>query len=217
MISTLRKLPWNQTQLITMHQRHEVYNACFTLVQMLNEAIMYGRGSDILTRQLLKRLSFAAMRCPGLTVLQKDNIACMVGIPELEQRSMGQPRFPSHWVHQYSVVPKRQMPLDVLEVRRLDFNMVLVEISKLTRGHTQWYIAIIREETNYNAACLGVSQRSQMDDILRGTSGYWGHFWFEAGIPYGPEFDRMTLEQAGILEMDAIQRILSRAFDGHNN
>ena len=57
------------------------------------------------------------MGCPGFTAVMKDDIAWMVNLTDLDQRSFGQPRFANSWVHQHSTIPKAGVPLDVIEVR----------------------------------------------------------------------------------------------------
>ena len=117
MISTLKKFPWYMTQHITTKQRYSVWNATCQLVKILVLAVEQKRDEINLTPQLLKRLVNAAMRCPGFTVLQKDSIAFLVTMNEMEMRGYGLPRFASTWTHQYAVAVKPGVPLDVIEVK----------------------------------------------------------------------------------------------------
>ncbi len=46
MISTIRKLPWHEADLITLQQRQDVYKACCDLMTLLTDAITQNRGPD---------------------------------------------------------------------------------------------------------------------------------------------------------------------------
>lgn len=116
MISTIRKFPWYMENHITLGQRYTIYETCTRLITLLMNAIRDRKHEERLTQQLLKRLTNAAMLCPGFTVLQKDNIATMVKMEDMDQRQFNQPRFANLWLHQYVLGPKPGVPLDVLEV-----------------------------------------------------------------------------------------------------
>jgi hypothetical protein len=128
MISTLKKMPWYMTGHITIYQRYTIYKATIDLIRTLTASVSEKRDEVNLSPQLLKRLVAAAMTCPGFTVLQKDDIAYITDMPEMEQRSFGQPRFGHMWRHQYALAPKPGVPLDVVEVSHehrsvIDFNL----------------------------------------------------------------------------------------------
>ena len=53
--------------------------------------------------------------------------------------------------------------------------------------------------------------RSDLLEKSKDTDMYWGYFWVEANYTQGPQFDSMTLAQAGASEIAAIERILARA------
>lgn len=109
------------TELITLRQRHAIYNACFSLIRLLSSAIAHGRHEEILNEPLRKRLVHAAMTCPGFTVVQKDNIATIVDMSESRRLEYGLPRFASSWLHLYALSPKANFPLDMIEVSDLCF------------------------------------------------------------------------------------------------
>ncbi|KAL0468772.1 hypothetical protein QR685DRAFT_445952 [Neurospora intermedia] len=193
MISTIRKLPWQKSDCITIHQRWAVYSATIRLIELLRNTIQR-RDHDshiALNQLLLKRLVNSAMLCPGFSVLQKDNIAFTAGMGEMKQREFNQPRFPDLWTYQLSVCPKPGVPLDVLE----------------------WYIAIIREETNRFVNLKPVSERSEIlsKATKMDSNGYFGFLWHEIGFPTGDEYDNMTLKQAMEMELAAIENCLKRA------
>ena len=193
MISTIRKLPWQKSDRVTVYQRWAVYNATIRLIELLRNTIERNdRDSHIaLDQRLLKRLVNAAMLCPGFSVLQKDNIAFTAGMDEMKQREFNQPRFPDLWTHQLSVCPKPGVPLDVLE----------------------WYIAIIREETTRFVHLKPVSERTDIMNKANkmDNNGYFGFLWHAIGFPTGEEYDNMTLKQAMEKEMGAIEDSIKRA------
>lgn len=121
MISTLRKIPWYMADDITIKQRHSVYETCVKmigiLVGKLERRVRDNAEAERLTPQLLHRLVTVAMLCPGFSVVQKHNIATIAGLSETQSREFNQPRFPDSWRHQWTLVPKAGMPIDVLEVR----------------------------------------------------------------------------------------------------
>ena len=129
MISTLKKFPWFMTELVTIKQRHYIYNAALKMIGFLKETIDRAANparsnrdrdrapnADRLTIQLFNRLIAAAMSCPGFTVNQKDNIAYLAYMDEGGMRSFNQPRLADAWRHQYALGVKPGAPLDVVEV-----------------------------------------------------------------------------------------------------
>lgn len=134
MISTLRKIPWYMADYITIKERHAVYECCMKMIGVLvgkiesfksNEHVRREQTrnskeknveAERLTPQLLDRLVTSAMLCPGFSVVQKHNIATVASLPEQKSRDFNQPRFPDSWRHQWTLIPKADMPIDVLEV-----------------------------------------------------------------------------------------------------
>ncbi|MBE3046412.1 hypothetical protein IMZ48_28545 [Candidatus Bathyarchaeota archaeon] len=56
------------------------------------------------------------MTCPGFTVLQKADIADLVGLENDRVHEFGQPRFAERWRHQHSTSVKAGVPNDLVEV-----------------------------------------------------------------------------------------------------
>ncbi|KAK3943970.1 hypothetical protein QBC46DRAFT_253072 [Diplogelasinospora grovesii] len=198
LISIIKKLPWYKSEHITVGQRHAVYKAAMDLIKLLQKQIYRNHRneggwvdtSDLLNRQLLKRLVMAAMLCPGFSVLQKDNIALVSGISDEDQRNFNQPRFAKLWTHQLTLCPKPNRPIDVLE----------------------WYISIIRENTTSFVNSKPLDDRQPIQ-AKRGTdNGYFGYLWHEIDFPAGKAYDKMTLEEAARKELAAIELVLRRAF-----
>ncbi|KAI0434792.1 hypothetical protein F5Y09DRAFT_354795 [Xylaria sp. FL1042] len=209
MISTLRKIPWYMAEHITIKQRHSVYEACMKMIEALVSKINHlktmpqrlpnrGREDNVeaqrLTPQLLDRLVTSAMLCPGFSVVQKHNIATAASLPEERSREFNQPRFSDSWRHQWTLSPKANMPIDVLE----------------------WYIAVIRAETNRVVQSLDIYQRKPLQGMMEGLDGYWGYFWAEANFPTGRAWDDMSLADCSRLEWQTIERIMKRAVEGGN-
>ena len=74
----------------------------------------------------------------------------------------------------------------------------------------QWYIAIIREQSQRDLLARPMTQRNELQTKSKDTDPYWGYFWAELGYEMGPQFDKMTLAQAAHLEFSAVERILRR-------
>ncbi|KAI1803706.1 hypothetical protein F4811DRAFT_571866 [Daldinia bambusicola] len=199
MISTIKKMPWYLTERITIRERHYIYDTTFKMVQYLKELLERGmmrRGQkpdyNRLTKQLLNRLVKAAMLCPGFTVSQKDNIAYVANLSELDLREYNQPRFAERWCHQYALSVKPGVPLDVVE----------------------YYIFLIRAETSRVVDNLAVQRKRALKLEQNKTSDYWGFFWCEMTLPSGDAFDNMTLAEVAALEWDAIEKVIRRAITG---
>ncbi|OAA60104.1 RNA recognition, RNP-1 [Cordyceps fumosorosea ARSEF 2679] len=190
LISTLRKFPWYMTACITVAQRGAMFQATCDLLRLLLKSLDKGDDPVNLSNQLLRRVAKAAMECPGFTALMKDDIVWIVGMSEDEQRAYGQPRFASSWRHQYALVPKLGMPLDVVE----------------------WYIAAIRDRTMRDVFALPHGDRRAVQEKAQSTDGYWGYFWNELNYPEGAEFDTMTLAHVAQVEFGVVETILARAF-----
>lgn len=75
----------------------------------------------------------------------------------------------------------------------------------------QYYIALIREETNRTVGLQQPNIQSQIHNEGKQTNLYWGFFFKELNLPHGPVFDHMTLAQMAELEFRALTNILTRA------
>ncbi|KAK1730166.1 hypothetical protein CaCOL14_007941 [Colletotrichum acutatum] len=189
LISTLTKFPWQMKSNVTVQQRHAMYKATCDLLRILVGHIRDKRDEVNLTHRLCKRVVAAAMRCEGFSITQKDDIAFIVNMSEMEQRSFGQPRFAESWRHLYVLVPKNGVPLDVIE----------------------WYIAVIREETTRYLEMQSFQEKCQTCTIGEATDGYFGFFWRELNLRVGPEFDHMTLATLAMHEYQTLETIIRRA------
>lgn len=75
----------------------------------------------------------------------------------------------------------------------------------------QYYIALIREETNRTVGLQQPNIQSQIHHEGTQTNLYWGYFFKELNLPHGPAFDNMTLAEMAEREFRAITNILMRA------
>ncbi|UNI22415.1 hypothetical protein JDV02_008306 [Purpureocillium takamizusanense] len=189
LISTLKKFPWFVTDRITLSQRHAMYMATERLLQVLADKVSRNYDPINLTQQLQTRLTNAALSCPGLTPLMKDNLSWMLNVSEDEQRYFGQPERAYSWRHQYALAPRPGAPLDVID----------------------WFISIIREQTQREMLTRPHAIRRELQEKGEQTDMYWGYFWAELGHSFGPQFDKMTLADVAHAEFSAVERILSRA------
>ncbi|KAF6844285.1 hypothetical protein CMUS01_01254 [Colletotrichum musicola] len=189
LISTLTKFPWHMKTHITIQQRHAMHKATCDLLRILVGSIRDHRDEVNLTQRLLKRVVAAAMRCEGFSAVQKDDVAYIVDMGEMEQRAFGQPRFADCWRHLYVLVPKTGVPLDVIE----------------------WYIAVIRDETNRFLETQSFQEKCQTRGVGDATDGYFGFLWRELNHPVGPAFDSMTLSQLAMCEYQTMESIIRRA------
>ncbi|KAI1433690.1 hypothetical protein GGR50DRAFT_705123 [Xylaria sp. CBS 124048] len=217
MISTLRKIPWYMANYITIEQRHAVYEACLQMIILLTDKVTkalddaesvksftnsrdseHGTNNSKdtdpqrLNRQLLNRLVISAMLCPGFSVVQKNNIAQVAGMAPDRAREFNQPQCPDSWLHQWTVIPKANMPLDILE----------------------FYIALIRAETTRVVEKLSLAHRMALRGNVQNQDGYWGFYWAEVDFPTGKVWDDMSLAECYKEENRAICQILTRAVQG---
>ncbi|PKS13197.1 hypothetical protein jhhlp_000542 [Lomentospora prolificans] len=189
LISLLRKFPWEQTKHIRNHQRYKIFFTTFKLIELLIFKLRRRISETRLTHRLLRRIADTAMTCRGFTVLQKDDIARLVGLSQSEVCFYGQPRYASRWRHQYAVSVKRGLPFDLIE----------------------WYIDIIAEQTRTSLIKLPVRERHEAQNICQQTDDYWGYFFYELGILSNEELEQLTLCQLAEREFATIENILRRA------
>lgn len=75
----------------------------------------------------------------------------------------------------------------------------------------QWYIAVIRDETNRFLETQSFQEKCQTRGVGDATDGYFGFFWRELNHPVGPAFDSMTLSQLAMCEYQTMETIIRRA------
>ncbi|KAI2467883.1 hypothetical protein F4781DRAFT_423067 [Annulohypoxylon bovei var. microspora] len=154
MLSTLKKYPWHLPEYITLRERDLLYDAAARMIGQLQRRISKSEKPDRLTPQLLNRLSEMIVCCPGFSVAQKDNVAYRSNMPEYKMRDLSLPRFAEFWRHLRVINVKPGVPLDMVE----------------------YYIALIREDTNRIAGLQGISRHQSLLAEQETTSDYWGFF-----------------------------------------
>lgn len=221
MISTLKKLPWQMTRFITVHQQHYIFESCCNLMATLIDEINSHQykyaprrpGFERLTEQVLHRFIDAIMLCPGFTVVQKDNIAAMVNMNDQEMRRYNLPRFAHSFVHLYALSPKQGVPLDLLEVSHSSPSPFFLSCSKKHYADlsvAQFYIHALRIESTRAIQNEQLDVKMHLTRLGERTDSYFGYFWREVNYPLGPAFDQMTLHQAAKREWTAMDQILRR-------
>lgn len=148
LISTLCKFPWQMTAHITIVQRQAIYKATRELIIILKRAVE--RGDDVInvSPQLFKRVYSVALRCQGLSILMKDDLAFVAGVSrEVAARDFGLPLYADRWTHQYALVPKPGMPLDVVE----------------------YYIGLVREQSERDLFQRNLNERTQIQEKAKYT------------------------------------------------
>ncbi|KAK4200153.1 hypothetical protein QBC40DRAFT_174581 [Triangularia verruculosa] len=196
MISTLKKLPWYRSDVITLKQRQVIYDATCRLLELLAETLLKEdrpvnnrRQENVLNEQLYKRLVNAAMICPGFSVLQKDNIAFIADLDGSRVTQFNMPPFADCWGHLYNLCPRPRVPVDLLE----------------------WYISLIREETVRFVGTLPEHEQDAIKERAQEDTLYFGYMWYEIQLPQGKELADMTLREVAKKELEAIKRALRRA------
>ncbi|KAK0633737.1 hypothetical protein B0T14DRAFT_442956 [Immersiella caudata] len=196
MISTLKKFPWFCPELVTVMQRHLLYNSTLRLAEMLRKSLDHPKHDPHdpkLNEHLMRRLFQAAMLCPGFSIVQKDNIALACELKRTTSLNMFNiPSYADSWAHQHTLCPKPGIPVDVLE----------------------YYIALIREETTLSAhQNLSEEARQQVLDKFKDTddNGYFGFAWAELDLPDQKNLANWTLKGLGQREMSVFQAIVQRA------
>ncbi|SPO03764.1 uncharacterized protein DNG_06447 [Cephalotrichum gorgonifer] len=190
LIGTLKKFPWDKTKHITIRQRYRIFHTTYKLIDILKKKVDRGIYPVRLTANLLKRLIATAMSCPGFTVLQKADIASLVGLESDRAREFGLPPQADRWRHQYATSVKAGIPFDLVE----------------------WYIGVIANETKENVdAKFTFHERQEIQRHGAGTDDHWGYFWLEVNLPCTKDLEEMTLHEIAEREFGVIEDILRRA------
>lgn len=103
---------------ITIEDRNLLFQATKDLLNLLVERVHNGREDVHLTPMLLKRAWRAALRCPGFTPTQKDDIVCICSIDDRTGIELGMAPHASYWKILWTIGPKPGVPYDLLMVGR---------------------------------------------------------------------------------------------------
>lgn len=126
LISTIKKFPWYKSEHVTISQRRALFSATCHLLRLLSQAIQNNKDPVNLNAQLYRRLTSAAMKCPGFTVCMKDDITVVTNMTIQEKCAHEQPVFAENWLHQYALAPKPGVQPDVLDVSWLSLTRTAI-------------------------------------------------------------------------------------------
>ncbi|KAI6089335.1 hypothetical protein F4821DRAFT_231767 [Hypoxylon rubiginosum] len=94
------------------------------------------------------------------------------------------------------------------------FSCITSAVASMLTKTAQYYISIIREETNRTVGFMNMQRRCELQALMSETCDYWGYFWAELAYPKGAVFDNMTIAEATAREWNAIEQIFRRALEG---
>lgn len=101
---------------ITIADRNAMHQATKDLLSLLVERVANQIDPVNLSPMLLKRVWKAALRCPGLTTVMKDDIVFIAGVDEGTAIEFGLPPFAPWWTPLWTIGPKPGVEDDVLLV-----------------------------------------------------------------------------------------------------
>lgn len=108
--------PWYMVEYITIEDRNLLFTATIDLLKLLLDRVNNERDDVNLTPMLLKRVWRAALRCPGFTPAQKDDVICICNIDDRTAMELGMAPFASYWKYLWTIGPKPNTPADLLLV-----------------------------------------------------------------------------------------------------
>ncbi|TVY45657.1 hypothetical protein LOCC1_G002710 [Lachnellula occidentalis] len=189
LISTLLKYPWYMVEYITIEDRNLLFAATIELVKLLLERVNNERDDVNLTPMLLKRVWRAALRCPGFTPAQKDDVVCICNIDDRTVMELGMAPHASYWKYLWTIGPKPGTPPDLL----------------------MYYCAIIREATEGKQEKLSLAERAARGEDESLEVKLFGDL--DKRIRYNPNqpMKFQTLSEIAKAEWTAIEQVLRQA------
>jgi len=113
-VLTLTQYPWYMVDYITIEDRNLLFKATKELLQLLVDRVHNEKDNINLTPMLLKRAWRAALRCPGFTPAQKDDIVCICSVDDRTAKELGVAPHASYWKILWCIGPKPGVPEDLL-------------------------------------------------------------------------------------------------------
>ncbi|TVY81293.1 hypothetical protein LSUE1_G004001 [Lachnellula suecica] len=189
LISTLLKYPWYMVDYITIEDRILLFETTMKLLVLLVERVNNEKDNVNLTVMLLKRVWRAALRCPGFTPAQKDDVVIICGLDPVAVADLGVAPHAPHWKDLWTIGPKPNVPIDLL----------------------LWYCAIIREATVEKRDHLTLADRSARGEDKVTAPKLFGDL--KKYIHYNKEQDLLyqTSAQVAKAEWTAIEQVLRQA------
>ncbi|PBP16904.1 hypothetical protein BUE80_DR012369 [Diplocarpon rosae] len=189
LISTLLKYPWYMVDFITIEDRNFLHKVTLQLIDLLQERIQSEHENLNLTPMLLKRVWRAALKCPGFSPSQKDDIAYKCGIDDQFAHEMGVPSYAPFWKDLWTIGPKPSAPTDLI----------------------LYYAAIIREAVGAKAE-MSLAEKAARGLNTSAPPSLFGELISLVGFPKNmDQFTSLTLAQCAAAEWTAIETALRRA------
>ncbi|CAL3962680.1 unnamed protein product [Diplocarpon coronariae] len=189
LISTLLKYPWYMVDFITIEDRNFLHKVTLQLIGLLQERIQSEHENINLTPMLLKRVWRAALKCPGFSPSQKDDIAYKCGIDDQFANEMGVPSYAPFWKDLWTIGPKPGAPTDLI----------------------LYYAAIIREAVGAKVE-MSLAEKAARGLNASAPPSLFGELISLVGFPKDMgNFTNLTLAQCAAAEWTAIENALRRA------
>ncbi|PMD27557.1 hypothetical protein NA56DRAFT_721293, partial [Hyaloscypha hepaticicola] len=186
LISTLLKYPWYMVDHITIEDRSLLHKATIELLRLLRERIDSETDPVNLNKMLYKRVWRAALKCPGFTPCQKDDVVFICDVDDRTAIELGVAPYAVWWKPLFTIGHKPNIPHDTI----------------------MWYIAIIREHLDRKKQYVSLAERAarhdqdelpklfgDLDKLIERPKGWWF----------------MTMGQVAKYEWTAIEQVLREA------
>jgi hypothetical protein len=206
-ISTLLKYPWFMVEYITIEDRNLLHEVTLKLIVLLQEKLQEVQHDSNLTPMLFRRVCKAALKCPGFSPAQKDDIVVLAGLDERIAAEYGVPPLAADWKYIFTLAPKPGFPLDIVFVSLAPPPAVKKNMFTNT---PQYYAALIREATEKKQhLTLAEKAAKGVEDTQPKLFGELGVY---VGLPHNHDtFIHMSLGQVGAKEWAGIEQVLRQA------
>jgi hypothetical protein len=101
---------------ITIEDRSLLHKATIDLLRLLQEKIENETDPVNLNQMLFKRVWRAALKCPGFTPVQKDDVVFICGIDDRTALELGVAPYAVWWKPLFTIGHKPEVPADTLMV-----------------------------------------------------------------------------------------------------
>jgi hypothetical protein len=212
---------------ITIEDRNLLHSATLQLIEMLKQRIENDTQDSNINSMLFKRVWRAALKCPGFSPSQKDDIVFIVGLDFGTALEFGVPPFAADWKDLWTIGPKPGSPWDLVYVSPSPFPnpsspiYTPPHLQNFENCHTdvefaQYYAALLREETS-NKQQLSLAEKAAQG-VVDTQPRLFGDLIKHIGLPWNREqLLHMTLAQVAAKEWAAIESVLKRALSGPRN
>jgi hypothetical protein len=125
---------------ITIEDRHLLHKATIELLRLLQERIDSETDPVNLNKMLYKRVWRAALKCPGFTPCQKDDVVFICNVDDRTALELGVAPYAVWWKPLFTIGHKPNIPADTLMVSRFhifDCNTVLTGLTVVHRHYSR--------------------------------------------------------------------------------